>query len=585
MITFKSEDIDTQTAPQNNYGRVLFYLTMVIVAFSAAFKTRGNDVWWHIRSGQWIFENQAIPTADPFSHTALGNSWVYTDWLSQLVFFGLDQAGGAGLLVFFKVLVVGVIAFILFKSSKASLASSAMAVCLAAIAMNFRLVLKPEIFSLLGFVFSYYILLTVDRGGAKKSLWLLALLSLVWGNFHRGGTICLVLMFLAMLSWVIIKERRRLLPVIALVGILSLLALMINPGGFYYITSAFRLSSSETLGQGVQEWASLSLALPWLSIPYFLIMAGVWIAGRLFELIAERKVILFQLLVVLALGVMAFKAVRFIPFAAMAMVPLVAKDIDRIIRLVQKKTGPMVRANLVALIFVVISWGLVGHSYLVSYSPAVRGLGAAKWLLPVEVAEFLKKNLPPGKMYNPLNLSGYLLYRLSPEKKVFVDGRADTVYSKRFFEEALLVNARPEYLLGLLDKYRIDFAVVETGNQTSPIFSEPGWVLVYWDDRTAVLVRDSHQNKGYLSEYGYHELKVGSTIARLMGNTEDPSFRVLAKEIFVNLQRAPGSIRAHYLAALVFRNQNNQKRYNQEMKIVEQLAKMRDIEFDLQTER
>ena len=61
-----------------------------------------------------------------------------------------------------------------------------------------------------------------------------------------------------------------------------------------------------------------------------------------------------------------------------------------------------------------------------------------------QAAAFLRENPPPGKMWNAFNYGGYLLYALSPQhKKVFIDGRNDTVYPEAFFAETARADRDP----------------------------------------------------------------------------------------------------------------------------------------------
>ncbi len=39
------------------------------------------DIWWHLRTGQWIIEHGAIPTTDPFSSYGMGKPWTAYSWL------------------------------------------------------------------------------------------------------------------------------------------------------------------------------------------------------------------------------------------------------------------------------------------------------------------------------------------------------------------------------------------------------------------------------------------------------------------------------------------------------------------------
>src|SRR5579864_272714 len=63
------------------------------------------DLWWHLRTGQWIVETGHIPHADPFSFTRAGQAWVSHEWLSEVVFYELWKHAGAAALIVFSAVV------------------------------------------------------------------------------------------------------------------------------------------------------------------------------------------------------------------------------------------------------------------------------------------------------------------------------------------------------------------------------------------------------------------------------------------------------------------------------------------------
>jgi len=58
-----------------------------------------------------------------------------------------------------------------------------------------------------------------------------------------------------------------------------------------------------------------------------------------------------------------------------------------------------------------------------------------EWVFPRGAVEFLERNPLPGRLFHVYAWGGYLLYRL-PDRPVFIDGRAHTVYPAEFFREA-----------------------------------------------------------------------------------------------------------------------------------------------------
>jgi hypothetical protein len=82
----------------------LFIAVLLIPAVLGSSKTIFNDgdVSWHIATGQWILDHQAIPHADPFSFTWAGKSWVPIEWLAEVFYaavYRLDGYAGIAALV------------------------------------------------------------------------------------------------------------------------------------------------------------------------------------------------------------------------------------------------------------------------------------------------------------------------------------------------------------------------------------------------------------------------------------------------------------------------------------------------------
>ena len=73
-------------------------LTFIAVAALACLIPPQADTFFHLRTGQSIWESGAIPTTELFSHTFQGHEWLNHEWLSQLLFYGLHALGGPFLL-------------------------------------------------------------------------------------------------------------------------------------------------------------------------------------------------------------------------------------------------------------------------------------------------------------------------------------------------------------------------------------------------------------------------------------------------------------------------------------------------------
>ena len=52
------------------------------------------DVWWHLRTGEWIMQHHALPHIEPFSSFAAGRPWNAYSWLFELLILQLFQQLG-----------------------------------------------------------------------------------------------------------------------------------------------------------------------------------------------------------------------------------------------------------------------------------------------------------------------------------------------------------------------------------------------------------------------------------------------------------------------------------------------------------
>src|SRR5262249_28959330 len=70
-------------------------LALCLVFFAAGLATFTDpDYWWHLKTGELILHNHAVPRTDPFSYTAAGKHWVAHEWLSEVIIYGVQSLLG-----------------------------------------------------------------------------------------------------------------------------------------------------------------------------------------------------------------------------------------------------------------------------------------------------------------------------------------------------------------------------------------------------------------------------------------------------------------------------------------------------------
>src|SRR5690606_13206594 len=77
--------------------KIVCSILLTLSVFSLAFvPLRGSqDEWWHLKTGQWLWQHRALPVHDIFTYTGENIRWYNHEWLSQVIFYGIFRAGEA----------------------------------------------------------------------------------------------------------------------------------------------------------------------------------------------------------------------------------------------------------------------------------------------------------------------------------------------------------------------------------------------------------------------------------------------------------------------------------------------------------
>jgi len=178
----------------------------------------------------------------------------------------------------------------------------------------------------------------------------------------------------------------------------------------------------------------------------------------------------------------------------------------------------------------------------------------ASWvdtMYPEGAVEFIEENGISGKMFNEYVWGGYLIWRLYPDHRVFVDGRTLDAETVRRYRE---VTGAGGMWRSTLDDYGVDFILVRIFRQDSATVSplvlrlmeedSQEWRLVYFGENVALFLRDGPMNRDIIKRYGFP-----SRI--LYGKIYDLSWRVLSTR--------PGHLNARFSMAIALYGLENYK--------------------------
>ena len=136
-----------------------------------------GDTGWHIRAGEWIAAHHAVPVHDIFSYSKPDGVWYAWEWLSDLLFAGLNAHGGLATLALGAILLISTVFTLLFLLARQkSNAIVAIAVTMvAAVASSIHWLARPHLFTLLFLVLFYAALESVRAGRTRLAgfpIWL-----------------------------------------------------------------------------------------------------------------------------------------------------------------------------------------------------------------------------------------------------------------------------------------------------------------------------------------------------------------------------------------------------------------------------
>jgi hypothetical protein len=109
---------------------------------------------------------------------------------------------------------------------------------------------------------------------------------------------------------------------------------------------------------------------------------------------------------------------------------------------------------------------------------------------PVRAIDSLEASgLPQGNVFNEFGWGGYFLYRLWPEKKVFIDGQTDFYGEDLTYTYNQTADAEGDWE-AVLDEYRVTWVILPPERALGKLLSlSPEWEQIYGDDTASVWVR------------------------------------------------------------------------------------------------
>jgi hypothetical protein len=439
-----------------------------------------TDFWWHFRTGQYIWEHRTLPVPDPFAYTTENAASAYPgeertryfnlthEWLAQFLTYMAYRAGGFPAVVLFRATlltgfsaIVGLVAYWrsggYFRGVGASFAAAGAAIGFASD--------RPFLITFLLLAATIAIL----EARRRRWIWVLPLLFVFWANCHGGFFLGWIVLAAYCLQY---RDRR-----LWLASGTAIAASALNPNGFLvpWILASYRDSFMQSR---LQEWAAPRLWPPGL---FTFLLAG----SAAVLILARRRARLADWLLFAAFTAAALTAQR-----NTILIGLIAPII--IASYTPEWKGRFART---------VPWVAAAAVQAVLPYRSFFQLRVNPWKWPQGAADFLLARGITLPMFNTYEYGGYLIWRLWPRQRVFIDGRA---LSESVFKDYTRILYNHDASDGksageLLREYGVQVILMNGFEYVSgevyllaPALADPQqreWKLVYADPQSMVFMR------------------------------------------------------------------------------------------------
>ena len=498
--------------------RLFFILSVVALGYAllSGLRTVADyDLGWQMATGRWVAQHHHIPSIDVFSYTAQGEPWIYPVG-AGLAFYAAYLFGGYTLISWIGATACcGTVALLIRRGSAVSAGIAILAVPLIAL----RTTPRADMFTVVLFA-AFLSLLWENYQTGRARLWLLPLLMVAWVNLHFGFVSGLGLIAAYVTTEALEMPAgsvRRAAAQQRLRGaagwlVCTALATLANPWGWGIYRALLRQERANAQQQfWIMEWASvpmrwgvicnsLSLRQTGGAI-YFLLAIAV-----LASVVAVLRVRLGA--AVLLLGA-TYPAVRYVRmgavFACVVVVVggyVLSGEVRRVASWINVPRVRFVIGTTAAVLFIEVAgvrcFDLVSNRHYFQATEETNFGPGLSWWFPQHAAEFIAREKLPAEVFTTYDEGSYLVWKLGPERRDYIDGR-DTLFGvPRIQRMDKLLQTAPDSDLWQEEasRYNINTVIFQLGRfdgidlvRLRDWCASRLWQPVYVDEVSAVFVR------------------------------------------------------------------------------------------------
>lgn len=482
-------------------------LAFVVVGSYLSRPLYDPDFYWHLKTGQWIWQNTSLPHTDLFGVPPLATPSPRTEviftsyWLLQLVMYGFYCLGGMSGIILFRWLVASVCFLICTRWTNVCNRNVAAVIIIGAtLLLEYYFIERPQFVS---FVCFGIMLVVVFRffDQRAKSLWTtlfpLSFLMVVWSNMHGGFLIgqavliyCVVAEGMKFLHRSLLPLARREYQIFCIALLTALIASFINPNAvnmIKYLPIIFD-SNYYVNANNLEE---LSLRAYFKQTGDYAVL--LYIASIVLTFVAllssrHRKNITW-VGILAGTAFMGCQHMRHLPFFLVAALLFMTKYFETECSAIKGRVLLLSMLAVTTVFCIRDEFPRVVEASRSGWVPATH--------FPVKAADFIVNNNIRGNIYTTMAWGGYLIWRVGPENKIFYDSRTLSVQRAWEYDNSRIISLNQRsYWKGLFNIYDIQMAVLpvyeddgKTNMLTQSIYADNEWNMVFSDAQNAVFIK------------------------------------------------------------------------------------------------
>ena len=494
-LPIEDAELTEVSSPKNSNGRAdqaaqatllaaLFAIPALMCVHAA--NVGDPDIWWHLRTGEWILQHHAVPRVDPFSGPLAGSPWLAYSWLYELVVVKLfARLGLVGLVSYTSGMVLAITVALaqMVRRLQRDFFLVMLLAIVAIFSMGHLYMPRPWLFSILFFILELDILMQARKTGRMRELLWLPVIFALWANVHIEFVDGLMVLGLAwaetaVARWGLGAETRVRPAWMGAALLASVLATLANPYGWRVYSVVFDYSSRLATQGGALNRISELQAMPFRDLSDFLVLLLALASAA--ALAWRRRFALFETALLGFAAVVAFRSQRDV----WAMAAVGALILASTIAGSEKATIQLPKwATAIAATMAVLVVMLGSHAMHIDNAHLQTQVAKS---LPVQAVQAVRAKGYAGPLYNTFDWGGYLIWAL--RMPVSIDGRQNLYGDQRIDCSVATWSAQPDWA----SDAQLTSAGVVIGPVKAPLTQvlrmDPRFQLAYEDKVAAVFV-------------------------------------------------------------------------------------------------